>query len=234
MNVLHLLKAPDFVSIINLIFGIFAIICAFSGAYGVAAACLLVAAAADGLDGYVARKTSSGPLGAYLDSLIDAVSFGVAPAIIIYCMSESLFSIVFVCSYIICGILRLARFDAFPPKTPGYSGVPITGASVVLAVIIILNMNLERAGFPGPYTVEFLSVFMFILALMMVSSIPYPKVMKKSVFFLLIILFLGTVVSVFIESIYLLVFPLVLGILLLMYLISPIFTVFGKKKKIEL
>lgn len=234
MQVLHLLKAPDFVSIINLLFGIAAIFFAFSGAFGTAAACLLIAAAADGVDGYVARKTSSGPLGEHIDSLVDAVSFGVAPAVIIYCMSGNIISIVFACFYVTCGILRLARYNAFPSKTPEYSGIPITGACVAVAVLIILLVNLERISIDIPYAVELLCIFMFILSLLMVSTVPYPKVMKKGTFVILIILFIGTGISVFIDVVYMTFFPAALGILMLMYLLSPLVQLIGKRNSVTL
>lgn len=234
MKVLHLLKAPDFVSIVSLLFGMIAIFLAFSGAYGTAAACLLVSAAADGLDGYVARKTSSGPLGPHIDSLIDAVSFGVAPAVIIYCMTESIISIVFVFVYVTCGILRLARYNAFPPEKPEYSGIPITGAAVSLVLAIILSLNLEKIGITSEYMSEILVIFMFILSLLMISTIPYSKVMKKRTFMLLIVLFTGTVASVFIETPYIIIFPLALSILMLVYLVSPLIGLIGKKRSVEL
>lgn len=232
--VLHLLKAPDFVSIINLLFGMAAILFAISGAFGTAAACLLIAAAADGVDGYVARKTSSGPLGAHIDSLVDAVSFGVAPAVIIYCMSGNIISIVFACFYLTCGVLRLARYNAFPPKTPEYSGIPITGACVAIAVFIILLVNIERIQVAIPYSVELICVLMFILSLLMVSTVPYPKVMKKGTFIILIILFVGTGFSVFIDFVYMVIFPAILGLLMLMYLLSPLVKLFGKKDSVTL
>ncbi|WNY24198.1 hypothetical protein MmiHf6_15280 [Methanimicrococcus hongohii] len=219
---------------INLLFGMAAILLAFSGAYGTAAACLLVAAAADGVDGYVARKTSSGPLGAHIDSLVDTVSFGVAPAVILYCMSESIISIVFICFYVICGILRLARYNAFPSKEPGYSGIPITGACVAIAVFIILYLNLENMDIAVPYAIEMLLVFMFILSLLMISTVPYSKVMKKATFAVLVFIFLGTVASAFLITPYLIICPIILGVLMVMYLLSPLTGIIGKKKIVEL
>jgi len=232
--VLHLLKAPDFVSIINLLFGMAAIFFAFSGLFSVAAVCLLIAAAADGVDGYVARKTSSGPLGAHIDSLVDAVSFGVAPAVLVYCMSGELISILFVCLYAICGILRLARYNAFPPQEPVYSGIPITSACVSLAVLIIFFNEVPRAAFEVPYSNELIYITLFLLSLLMVSTIPYPKVMKKITFVFLIFLFSGTSISVFIDSPYIIIFPGVLCLLMLFYLLSPIVGLIWKKDSVRL
>lgn len=222
MRVLHLLKAPDFVSIINLLFGMAAIFFAFDGSFSIAAACLLAAAVADGIDGYVARKTSSGPLGAHIDSLVDTISFGVAPAVLIYCMSGELISILFVCFYATCGILRLARYNAFPSHEPVYSGIPITGACVFLAVLIIFFDESAQVGFQIPYCIEFLYIILFLLSLLMISAVPYPKVMKKFTFILLIILFSATILSVFVSSPYLVICPGVLGLLMLLYLLSPL------------
>jgi len=211
-----------------------AIFFAFSGSFSVAAVCLLVAAAADGVDGYVARKTSSGPLGAHIDSLVDAVSFGVAPAVLVYCMSGELISILFVCLYAVCGILRLARYNAFPPQEPVYSGIPITGACVSLAVLIICFNEAFRVPIEIPYSNELIYITLFFLSLLMISTIPYPKVMKKMTFILLILLFSGTVISVFVSSPYLVIFPGVLCLLMLFYSLSPIAGLIWKKDSIRL
>ncbi|MCL2142437.1 MAG: CDP-diacylglycerol--serine O-phosphatidyltransferase [Methanimicrococcus sp.] len=228
----HLLKAPDFVSILNLIFGMCAIFFAFSDAFSYAAICLLMAAVADGVDGYVARKTSGGPLGAHIDSLADAISFGVAPALLIYCMSISPISIVFICFYVICGVLRLARYNAFPSKTPKYSGIPITGACVFIASSVILFMGLSHI-VTVPYSMEFFYISMFILSLLMISTIPYSKAMKTSTFLVLIFLFATTILSVFIDSVYVLIFPIFLFFILLLYLFSPLLGLVRKKETID-
>ena len=211
-----------------------AIFFAFSGSFSIAAVCLLVAAAADGVDGYVARKTSSGPLGAHIDSLVDAVSFGIAPAVLVYCMSGELISIPFVCLYAICGILRLARYNAFPPQEPIYSGIPITAACVTPAVLIICFNEAFRVAVEIPYSNELIYIILFVLSLLMVSTVPYPKVMQKITFKLLIVLFLGTAVSVFINSPYLIIFPVVLCLLMLFYLLSPIVGFIRKKNSVRL
>jgi len=234
MTVFNLLKAPDFVSIINLLFGMAAIFFSLSGAFGIAAACLLISAAADGADGYIARKTSGGPLGEHIDSLVDAVSFGVAPAVLIFCMSENIVSTIIVCIYVVCGILRLARYNAFPSKKPEYSGIPITGACVIIAVLTIFMENFSKAAVEIPYKIEILCAVMILLSLLMISTIPYPKVMKKTTFIALILLFTGTIASVFVTGIYIAVLPGILGILMLLYLLSPIPRLISKKNGVEL
>ena len=230
----RLLKAPDFVSIINLIFGMAAIFFAFNNSYSIAAACLLVAAVADGADGYIARKTSSGPLGAHIDSLVDTVSFGVAPAVLIYCMNESLFSIIAVCIYVTCGVLRLARYNAFPSKIPEYSGIPITGACVFIAAFVIFFDKLAQTSIEIPYLFELLGGLMLLLSILMISTIPYPKVMKKTSFVMLILFFSTTIIAVFINHIYAGFFPGILCLLMLTYLFYPIIRLTSKKDLIKL
>lgn len=207
---------------------------AFNGSFSIAAACLLVAAAADGVDGYVARKTSGGQLGPHIDSLVDAVSFGVAPAILIFCMSGEWISIPFVCFYVICGVFRLARYNAFPSKKPAYSGIPITGACVFLAVLIIFFTEISLAGFEIPYINEWIYAVLFLLSLLMVSTVPYPKVMKQSIFIFLILLFSGTIISVFAGNPYTLIFPGALCLLMLFYLLSPLISLIWKKDSVQL
>lgn len=232
--VLNLLKAPDYVSLINLVFGILAILFSMNGDYEIAAVCIIIAAAADGADGYIARKTTSGPLGAHLDSLIDIVSFGVAPAVLIYGMGEKLALIPLISFYVICGVLRLARYNAFPTDKPGYTGIPITGAAVFIATLIIFNYKITQLGYEILHAAEILQAFMLILSLLMISPFPYPKVMKKEIFILLIVLFFGTTASVFTENSFMILFSFVLTGLMCLYLISPANVLIDRKKKIEL
>ena len=69
-----------------------------------------MAAIADGLDGSLARHMGGSEIGGTLDSLADVISFGVAPATIIFSYMSGYFMLIAVCFYLICGILRLARF----------------------------------------------------------------------------------------------------------------------------
>ena len=210
----------------------FAIIFAFSGAFHYSAICLLIAAAADGADGYVARKTSGGPLGPHIDSLTDIISFGIAPAILIYCMASAPLSIVFICFYVTCGVLRLARYNAFPSDKPQYLGIPITAASVFIASSVLLLTQLSNV-VTLLYAMEFFYISMFILSLLMISTIPYSKAMKKSTFLILIFLFSAAIISVFINSVYVLIFPILLFLVLILYLFSPLLGLFRKKETID-
>ncbi len=172
-----------------------------------AAGWLIVAAMVfDMLDGYVARlsKTAS-KFGGELDSLCDAVSFGVAPAFLLLQMGpgweprpilhQLLYGIATL--YMVCALLRLARFNV--ENTPDaashkrFRGLPSPGAAGCLASLAIL-----RGELPGklvqywpdvePEVVRqmvqrmvetFAPVGALVVALLMVSLIPYPHVTKQ-------------------------------------------------------
>jgi len=137
-------------------------------------------------------------------------------------MGEHLLAIAAVCFYVICGVLRLARYNAFPSNKPEYSGIPITGACVFLASFVILFDRLIYFSFEIPYALEILCVFMLLLSILMVSTVPYPKVMKKFSFVLLIILFSATILSLAVDSVYVSIFPGAMCLLMLTYLCSPL------------
>lgn len=109
---------------------------------------LLIAAIADGADGYIARRFKGGELGEQLDSLADAVSFGVAPALLIYLQFGQINPLVgdpdplvavFPIFYAICGVLRLARFNSMASSKTGFEGLPITAGCVMLVTYMLLS-----------------------------------------------------------------------------------------------
>jgi len=106
---------PNLITMGNMFCGFFAIVSAFNGAFFRAAVAILIAAVMDGLDGKVARLTNtSSRFGMEFDSLADLVSFGVAPAILIYAWALKPFgrfgwAAAFL--FAVCGAMRLARFN---------------------------------------------------------------------------------------------------------------------------
>ena len=80
-----LVMLPNGFTLANLFFGIFAIVAASRGQFTQAGWYIVIGGFADALDGRIARATNTGsPFGEELDSLVDAISFGVAPALIMY------------------------------------------------------------------------------------------------------------------------------------------------------
>jgi CDP-diacylglycerol---serine O-phosphatidyltransferase len=122
-------------------------------AFALAAYAIIFAAFCDGLDGSVARLTrTQSSFGVQLDSLCDCVSFGAAPAIVVY--NFCLFGLgrigLAVCFlFMICGALRLARFNvqASKGRTNGnFTGIPIPMAAVPVAVCILAYQDLLELG----------------------------------------------------------------------------------------
>lgn len=134
---------PNSITCVNLAAGVMAIICAARGdrptwgmeAYNWAYIFIGIAAVADFLDGFAARLLHAySELGKQLDSLCDMVSFGVAPAIIMfYCLDTvgaSPWSRWLVFLIPICGALRLARFNIDTRQSTSFIGLPIPANAI--------------------------------------------------------------------------------------------------------
>ena len=144
MNILQALRPPDLFTILNIALGFAAIllICESQSLDAVKTAVVLIifAAVADGLDGFVARKTGSGPLGANLDSLADLVSFGAAPAqlvVVAFSLSWQIWPAAIF--FLICGALRLARFNVSSKNDQQFEGLPIPAAGMALSASVLLG-----------------------------------------------------------------------------------------------
>jgi len=175
VNILKLIKLPDLISICNALLGFLAILLVVSGGRALeedALVVILSAAVIDGLDGLVARRIERSHMGRYLDSLADMVSFGTAPAILAFVLTNDQLMTAVCSAYMICGGLRLARFDAMAGATAGdmdvdFEGLPITGSAVFLASFMLLALELH------PVNSLFLSFLMAALCILMTSRIRY-------------------------------------------------------------
>ncbi len=164
----------------NLFFGIWAIVESTRGNFELAAWFIVAAAVLDMLDGRVARMSRTGTaFGAELDSLVDVVSFGVAPALLLYFWrfrgGEWAWLLSFI--YVLAAALRLARFNvvqAGQAKTHfiGLSS-PISGITLASAYPFTQTTFFQHQfGFlPLSLVVVLLTI---VLALLMVSQVPYP------------------------------------------------------------
>lgn len=163
---------PTFVTCGNLAAGFLAALLAVRGNFVPAAALILVAAGLDLLDGAVARRSASNEaFGGNLDSLADLVSFGVAPAIVLYLSSLYALPVVgvAVCTvYVVCGALRLARFPLVK-NSEHFVGLPVPPAGVAIAGLALLGL-----------TWPVMMVSALVLSALMVSEIPFPKLSNAS------------------------------------------------------
>ena len=155
----------------NLVCGLVSLELAVEGNYTLAVLAVLGSMIFDALDGKVARMFSAAgsDFGKELDSLCDVVSFGVAPAFLIYRMllhQMGFVGMLVGITFAVCGALRLARFNtnvSMPGK--GFTGMPITGAGGILAATALHWQLLTAWG---------MAAFTLLLAFLMVSRIRYP------------------------------------------------------------
>jgi len=175
---------PSFFTLANLFFGFWAIVSAFNGNFRWAGWFIVFSGILDMLDGRVARLSNTGSrFGAELDSLVDVISFGVAPALLIYFLdfaSAGRFAWILSFIYVTAVALRLARFNvtaAGKPSSGWFTGLPSPSAGMTLAVYYpfsqtewyrasVAYLDLQHQG---------LVVLMLLLAVLMVSNVKYPK-----------------------------------------------------------
>jgi len=161
---------PNVITGANLVVGMLAVIYAVQERFVTGAILILVAALLDRFDGKLARKLgTNSEFGKELDSLADLVSFGVAPALTAYLWKLydlGTPGILLLILFVLCGALRLARYNVMN-VTGHFLGMPITIAGSFVAIIVL-------AAGQSPAYVSGLLVF--ILALLMISSIKIPKI----------------------------------------------------------
>ncbi|SFV56017.1 CDP-diacylglycerol--serine O-phosphatidyltransferase [hydrothermal vent metagenome] len=170
---------PNLLTSASIFSGIFSIINATQHNFTKAAWLILLALVFDGLDGRVARLTNScSKFGVEFDSLADIVSFGVAPAILVYLFAGvdyGRFGIVISALYVIFGAIRLARFNVMSSSIEPsvFIGVPIPTAAVSISLLVLLFQK-----YPTLHDAIFLLVVAVIVSLLMVSNIRYPSFKK--------------------------------------------------------
>ncbi len=177
----HLSIIPNSCTSMNLVCGFLSILMASHGEFLVASWLILIANIFDILDGRLARLTSVESLfGAELDSLCDLVSFGVAPAFLIYTRyfkDGSIIGMLVTVLFVLCGALRLARFNVTPHShKDAFEGMPIPGGAGILATMVIFELQYFSFMAIPQYAVPFIVV---VTALLMISKIEYPA-MKKT------------------------------------------------------
>lgn len=161
----------------NLMCGFFSIVATFKGEFLNAALFIILANVLDGIDGYAARLTkTTSQFGVEFDSLADVVSFGVAPAVLVYLWALvpwNTWGWLAACTYVVCGALRLSRFNvqAQVSSKNHFVGLPIPAAAQMITSTVILYDYLGGAGSPSRHLTLLLVIYG--LAGLMVSNIPY-------------------------------------------------------------
>ncbi|MHB1424610.1 MAG: CDP-diacylglycerol--serine O-phosphatidyltransferase [Gemmataceae bacterium] len=163
--------------------------------YFFVSACLILAAMIfDVLDGFAARLSKSiSDFGGQLDSLCDAISFGAAPAFLLLRLGmdqrEHLLGrgvAMIAALYLVCAVLRLARFNLENKPEPGgnkrFKGLPSPAAAGCVVSLAILR-SAPGSGIPPETMTALVHVWAplgtMIAALLMVSRVPYPHITKQ-------------------------------------------------------
>jgi len=186
---------PNSFTALSLLLGLASIVTSQVGDLEFAAWLIVWCGLLDTLDGLAARllkATSS--FGAEFDSMADLVSFGVAPAILVFnaglqiagveLESGQFWVLLVACGvFVLAGAMRLARFNlsTSQPRTGWFTGVPITvaGGGLISSIIIVLIRH-EDISSVLPLHLYF-PVLMFVLGITMVSRLRFPKaVVRKS------------------------------------------------------
>ena len=172
----------------NLFFGLFAMVSAFRGEIRFACWLVIIGGVLDFIDGKVAKisKTHT-QFGAELDSLADIVTFGVAPAVIMYhylLVGRGEWSWLLIFLFVLAGALRLARFNVEKPgpEKKSFTGLPIPVAGGVLVSFIPFS----QTGVPDRVLAsigegKFITVLITIFSILMVSHVRYPNFPRISV-----------------------------------------------------
>jgi len=173
---------PSAFTLGNLFFGIYALVTAAQGDLLWAAWFIVFASLFDFADGRVARFTRTGSdFGAELDSLVDAISFGVAPAFIIYqqFLTETTWGWILSFVYVTGIVVRLARFNVEQggeAKTH-FHGLPSPTAGVILATFYPFSQTpfFQAQLADLPWT-SIMGVVTVIISVLTVSHVPYPLI----------------------------------------------------------
>ncbi len=170
---------PNVLTLLALCAGLTSIRFGLHGKWEAGVAAIFLAAILDGLDGRVARLLQgTSKFGAELDSLSDFVSFGVAPAMLLYFWTMQTaggFGWALVLLFAVCCALRLARFntmlgDDLPPYAYNFfTGVPAPAAAGLVLFPMVASFQFDAGFFDRPAVV---AVFLLGVSFLMVSTIP--------------------------------------------------------------
>ena len=196
---------PNMLTLIGVCIGLTSIRFALSGEFHLAIIAIIFAALMDGLDGRIARLIKgTSRVGKELDSLTDMISFGVAPAFIMYFWKLNTFGRfgwLLCLIYVICVALRLARFNINSNQEPSwrdnfFQGVPSPAGGILVLTPLIISLS-GFDYFELNYNV-IVPIFFIVTSLLLISKFPtysFKKIVipRKATIFLLfgIVLFFG-------------------------------------------
>ncbi len=171
---------PNAITLIGICIGLTSIKFALDGKFAIAIIAILFAGLMDALDGRIARLIKgTSKMGKELDSLGDVISFGVAPALIMYFWNLQYLEKFgwFVCLiYVVCVALRLARFNVHSDEEPSwkdnfFEGMPSPAGGIIVLMPLILSFSEFGDFFKINY--DFLvPIFFVLVSILLISTIP--------------------------------------------------------------
>jgi CDP-diacylglycerol--serine O-phosphatidyltransferase len=190
--------APSLFTLGNMACGFYALLSSVRGEFVSSATAIIAGMVFDALDGRVARLVhGESSFGVEFDSMADFLSFGVAPAHMMYAFilkDYGAWGYPMAFLYALCGGLRLARFNAMAHDGQGskthFSGLPIPGGAGFLASFVLLYQIVEEGRPAGtwqflmnqvPLLYGLAPAMVVVIALLMVSTIPYPAFKQPGV-----------------------------------------------------
>ena len=205
---------PNAITLIGVCIGLTSIKFALDGKFAIAVIAILFAGLMDALDGRIARLIKgTSKMGKELDSLGDVISFGVAPALIMYFWSLQYLEKLgwFVClTYVVCVALRLARFNINSEDEPSwkdnfFEGMPSPAGGIIVLMPLILSFSgLEKFLFKIDYDL-LVPAFFIVVSILLISTIPtysfkkivIPRNLTKFLLFGLVLFFGSLLVYTF-------------------------------------
>ncbi len=168
----------DLISLMNMSSGFISILLSINHNFHLAATLMIFSLLFDSIDGWVARKINRNDeygFGKNIDSLSDIISFGVAPAIFLYISTTInnreliILSCIVSLFIIICGVLRLTRYNVISGETEGFIGFPIPGIAIIIATLYL----------SGLYNTYLSLIIAVIVSISMICDKTYDKFNNK-------------------------------------------------------
>jgi CDP-diacylglycerol--serine O-phosphatidyltransferase len=199
---------PNFVTTLGMLSGFYSVICSVRYEFIPAAWAIVIAAVFDMLDGRIARLAkATSSFGVEYDSLADVISFGIAPAILLYTWGLEPYGragwlIAFL--FLACGALRLARFNVMTEVLSKnfFQGLPIPIAANAVSTFVIFNDMTNWPGWSGHASTQTFALCMsLVLSALMISTLPFPSFKElnwksRATFGLLLVAMVGTVLLI--------------------------------------
>ncbi|NMN66972.1 CDP-diacylglycerol--serine O-phosphatidyltransferase [Candidatus Pelagibacter ubique] len=205
---------PNAITLVGVCIGLSSIKFALDGKFALAIIAILFAGLMDALDGRIARLIKgTSKMGKELDSLGDVISFGVAPAFIMYFWNLQYLDKLgwFVClMYVVCVALRLARFNVNSEDEPSwkdnfFEGIPAPAGGIVVLMPLVINFSgLDDLYLKFNY--DFIvPMFFIIISILLISTVPtysfkkivIPRTMTKFLLFGIVLFFGALLVYTF-------------------------------------